>query len=110
LQQLAAVPPSEKFDQSAIDLPRALRAELRRVGSRWVQAGQTRLSYRWSKVGLRRHYGPTEKWKCAIDASCRPGQIARHYSARARLPGALPHVKSFISRVVFRLMNTLFNY
>ena len=26
------------------------------------------------------------------------------------LPGAIPHAKSFISRVAFRLMNTPFNY
>ena len=29
---------------------------------------------------------PTDKWKCAIDARLRSGQIGRHYSARARLP------------------------
>jgi uncharacterized caspase-like protein len=31
-QQLAAVPPAEKAEQPAVDLPRALQAELRRVG------------------------------------------------------------------------------
>ena len=74
------------------------------------EAGQTPLSYRWSKVRHRRHYSRRKNGSVRLMQAVGSGQIARHYSARVRLPGALPHVKSFISRVAFRLMNTVFNY
>jgi uncharacterized caspase-like protein len=58
--QLAAVSPSEKSDQSAIDLPRALQAELRRVGcnsgtvdGNWSPASQKALELFNQHAGLK---------------------------------------------------------
>jgi hypothetical protein len=53
-------PPSEKFDRSAIDLPRALRAELRRVGcnsgtvdGNWTASSQKALELFNKHAGLK---------------------------------------------------------
>jgi len=42
--------------------------------------------------------------KC-VRITCRKG-----YEPNSAAAGRLPHAKSFLSRVAFRLMNTLFNY
>jgi hypothetical protein len=81
-----------------------------RLRPRRVQAGQTRLSYRWSKVRHRRRSSRRTNGSVQLIQAVGLARSPRHYSARARLPGALPRAKSLISMVAFRLMNTLFNY